>query len=179
MPPDLARPLAGFGIAMIAVLWTNDAWYCVTWIAGEMKQPQRDLPRALLIGISLLTLIYVVVNLAYLYALPMPSCKGVSRVAERAATALVGANGATLRRADGRRLDVRLQRRGDPRRRRGCCSRWRATACSCRRRAQVHPRYRTPHVAIVALAAWSAVLALSGTYEQLFTYVMFASILLH
>ena len=70
VPPDLARPLAGFGIAMIAVLWTNDAWYCVTWIAGEMKQPQRDLPRALLIGISLLTLIYVVVNLATL-ALPM------------------------------------------------------------------------------------------------------------
>ena len=79
VPPDLARPLAGFGIAMIAVLWTNDAWYCVTWIAGEMKQPQRDLPRALFIGISLLTLIYVVVNLAYLYALPMSELKGVSR----------------------------------------------------------------------------------------------------
>ena len=42
---------------------------------------------------------------------------------------------------------------------------------------QVHPRYRTPHVAIVALSAWSAVLALSGTYKQLFTYVMFSSIL--
>jgi basic amino acid/polyamine antiporter, APA family len=45
--------------------------------------------------------------------------------------------------------------------------------------AKVHPRYRTPHVAIVALSAWSAVLALSGSYEQLFTYVAFASILLH
>src|SRR5258708_5540299 len=94
VPPDLARPLPGFGIAMIAVLWTNDAWYCVTWIAGEMKQPQRDLPRALLIGITLLTLIYVIANLAYLYALPMSELKGVSRVAERAATALVGVNGA-------------------------------------------------------------------------------------
>ena len=38
-------------VAMIAVLWANDAWYCVTWIAGEMKSPQRDLPRALLYGI--------------------------------------------------------------------------------------------------------------------------------
>jgi APA family basic amino acid/polyamine antiporter len=45
--------------------------------------------------------------------------------------------------------------------------------------ARVHPRYHTPHVAIVALSAWSAVLALSGSYEQLFTYVMFSSILLH
>ena len=117
VPPDLARPLAGFGIAMIAVLWTNDAWYCVTWIAGEMKQPQRDLPRALLIGISLLTLIYVVVNLAYLYALPIAELKGVSRVAERAATEMAGVNGAQVRGADGRALDVRVQQRGDSRRR--------------------------------------------------------------
>ena len=56
---------------MIAVLWANDAWYAVTWIAGEMRNPQRDLPRALIGGITLLTLIYIVVNLAYLYALPL------------------------------------------------------------------------------------------------------------
>ena len=48
VPPVAAAAAPRFGIAMIAVLWTNDAWYCVTWIAGEMKQPQRDLPRALL-----------------------------------------------------------------------------------------------------------------------------------
>jgi APA family basic amino acid/polyamine antiporter len=45
--------------------------------------------------------------------------------------------------------------------------------------ARIHPVHRTPHVAIIALCTWSSVLALSGTYEQLFTYVMFASILLH
>ena len=178
VPPDLARPLAGFGIAMIAVLWTNDAWYCVTWIAGEMKQPQRDLPRALLIGISLLTLIYVVVNLAYLYALPLSELKGVSRVAEAAATALVGINGARLVALTvvvstfgcdaaailaGARLLFAMARDG----------------VFLPSAAKVHPVYRTPHVAIVALSAWSAVLALSGSYEQLFTYVMFSSILLH
>jgi APA family basic amino acid/polyamine antiporter len=178
VPPDLARPLAGFGIAMIAVLWTNDAWYCVTWIAGEMKQPQRDLPRALLIGITLLTLIYVIVNLAYLYALPMSELKGLSRVAERAATALVGVNGArfvaltvvlsTFGCNDaailaGARLLFAMARDG----------------VFVPAAARVHERYRTPHIAIVALCAWSAVLAITGTYEQLFTYVMFSSILLH
>jgi APA family basic amino acid/polyamine antiporter len=178
VPPDLTRPLAGFGVAMIAVLWTNDAWYCVTWIAGEMKQPQRDLPRALLIGISLLTLIYVVVNLAYLYALPMSELKGVSRVAERAATELVGVNGARFVAFTvvistfgcnaaailaGARLLFAMARDG----------------VFLPAAARVHERYRTPHVAIVALAVWSSVLALSGTYEQLFTYVMFSSILLH
>ncbi len=178
VPPDLARPLAGFGIAMIAVLWTNDAWYCVTWIAGEMKQPQRDLPRALLIGITLLTLIYVIANLAYLYALPMSELKGVSRVAERAATALVGVNGARFVALTvvlstfgcnnaailaGARLLFAMARDG----------------VFVPAAARVHERYRTPHIAIVALCGWSAVLAITGTYEQLFTYVMFSSILLH
>jgi APA family basic amino acid/polyamine antiporter len=178
VPPDLARPLAGFGIAMIAVLWTNDAWYCVTWIAGEMTYPQRDLPRALLIGISLLTLIYVTVNLAYLYALPLSELKGVSRVAEVAATRMAGGSGARLVALTvvvstfgcnaaailaGARLLFAMARDG----------------VFLPAAAKVHERYRTPHVAIVALSAWAAVLALSGTYEQLFTYVMFSSILLH
>ena len=96
MVPAVARPFAAFGVAMIAVLWANDAWYCVTWIAGEMKDPQRDLPRALLYGISALTLVYLSVNVAYLYALPMDRLRGVSRVAERASTAMVGPWGATF-----------------------------------------------------------------------------------
>jgi basic amino acid/polyamine antiporter, APA family len=178
VPPDVVRPLAAFGVAMIAVLWTNDAWYCVTWIAGEMRNPQRDLPRALLIGISLLTLIYVAVNVAYLYALPMAELRGVSRVAEHAATVLAGINGARFVALTvvistfgcnaaailaGGRLLFAMARDG----------------VFLPAAARVHDRYRTPHVAIVALSAWAAVLALSGSYQQLFTYVMFSSILLH
>ena len=53
VPPDLARPVASFGVAMIAVLWTYEAWYFVTYAAGEIKDPQRNLPRALIIGILL------------------------------------------------------------------------------------------------------------------------------
>ena len=178
VPPDVIRPIAAFGVAMIAVLWTNDAWYCVTWIAGEMKNPQRDLPRALFIGITLLTLIYVAVNVAYLYALPLSELQGVSRVGERAATALAGTSGARLVALTvvvstfgcdaaailaGARLLFAMARDG----------------VFLPAAARVHPRYRTPHVAIVALCAWSAVLAVSGSYQQLFTYVMFSSILLH
>ena len=176
--PDVPRPLAAFGVAMIAVLWANDAWYCVTWIAGEMRDPQRDLPRALIIGIALLTAIYLVVNVAYLYALPLADLRGVSRVAERAATALVGAWGATFVAVTvvistfgcnaaailaGARLLFAMARDG----------------VFLPVAARVHPRYRTPHVAIVALSGWASLLALSGSYEQLFTYVMFASSLLH
>ncbi len=176
VPPDLARPAASFGIAMIAVLWTYEAWYFVTYAAGEIKDPQRNLPRALLGGLLLLTTVYVSVNIAYLYALSIDEMKGVTRIAERAATALAGPRGATFV-----AVTVVLSTFG--------CN---AAAILAGSRLlfamavdglffpaarRVHPKYRTPHVAIVALTIWSAILALSGSYEQLFTYVMFASIL--
>jgi len=176
--PPIASPLTAFGVAMIAVLWANDAWYCVTWIAGEMKNPQRDLPRALFIGISLLTLVYLVVNVAYLYALPLDELRGVSRVGEKAATAMMGDAGARFVALTvvvstfgcnlaailaGARLLFAMARDG----------------VFLPAASKIHPVYRTPHVAVVALSSWSALLALSGSYEQLFTYVMFASSLLH
>jgi APA family basic amino acid/polyamine antiporter len=176
VPPDLARPAAAFGLAMIAVLWTYEAWYFVTYAAGEIRDPQRNIPRALLAGLLLLTTIYVVVNVAYLFALTVDEMRGVTRIAERAATALVGPAGATFvaltvvvstfgnnvaAMLAGSRLLFGMASDG-------------VFFPSCRR---VHQRYRTPHTAIVALTIWSAILALSGSYEQLFTYVMFASIL--
>ena len=176
VPPGLARPAASFGIAMIAVLWTYEAWYFVTFAAGEIKDPQRNVPRALLGGILLLTTIYLVVNIAYFHALSIDEMKGLTRIAEGAASALAGRAGATFVALTvvvstfgcnaaailgGSRLLFAMA--GD-----------RLFFPSARR---IHARYRTPHVAIVGLTAWSVLLALSGTYEQLFTYVMFASIL--
>jgi APA family basic amino acid/polyamine antiporter len=176
VPPDLARPAASFGIAMIAVLWTYEGWYFVTFAAGEIKDPQRNVPRALVAGIAALMTIYVTVNVAYFFALSIDEMKGVTRIAERAATTLVGPGGAQLV-----ALTVVLSTFG--------CNAAAILASSRLLFAmasdgvflpaaqRVHPRYRTPHVAIVVLTVWSALLALSGTYEQLFTYVMFISIL--
>lgn len=176
VPPGLERPVASFGIAMIAVLWTYEAWYFVTYAAGEIKDPQRNVPRALVGGILSLTTIYLVVNLAYFFALSVDEMRGVTRIAERAATAMVGPGGATFVALTvvvstfgcnaaailaGSRLLFAMASDG-------------VFLPSARR---VHPRHRTPHLAILALTAWSMILALSGTYEQLFTYVMFASIL--
>lgn len=176
VPPDLARPAASFGVAMIAVLWTYEAWYFITYAAGEIKDPQRNVPRALILGILSLTTVYLVVNLAYFFALSVDEMRGVTRIAERAATAMVGPKGATFV-----ALTVVVSTFG--------CN---AAAILAGSRLlfamasdgvflpaarRVHERYRTPHLAIVALTLWSTILALSGTYEQLFTYVMFASIL--
>ena len=174
--PDIARPAASFGVAMIAVLWTYESWYFVTYAAGEIKDPQRNVPRALIYGILALMAIYLTVNVAYFYALTIDEMKGVSRIAEKAATTLTGPSGATFVASTvvlstfgcntaailaGSRLLYAMASDG-------------VFLPAARR---VHPRYRTPHVAILGLTAWSIVLALSGTYEQLFTYVMFTSIL--
>ena len=176
VPAGLAHPATSFGVAMIAVLWTYEAWYFVTYAAGEIENPHRNLPLALVFGILALIVIYVSVNVAYLYALRIDEMQGVVRIAELAARALVGPGGATLVALTvivstfgcnapailgGSRLLFAMA--GD-----GVF--FRATGV-------VQPVYRTPHVAIVGLTVWSCVLALSGAYEQLFTYVMFASIL--
>ena len=176
VPPDVVRPLASFGIAMIAVMWTYESWYFVILAAGEIKDARRNLPRALVGGILALTFIYLTVNIAYFFALTIDEMKGVVRIAERAATALAGPGGATFIASTvvvstfgcnaaailaGSRLLFAMARDG----------------AFLPFASRVHPRYRTPHVAIIALAVWSSILALSGTYEQLFTYVMFASIL--
>jgi APA family basic amino acid/polyamine antiporter len=176
VPPDVARPLAAFGVAMIAVLWTYESWYYVTYAAGEIRHPERNLPLALVFGIGALILIYVTVNVAYLYALSIEDMKGVTRIAEKAATALMGPAGASLI-----ALTVVLSTFGCNAA--GLLGGSRVLFAMGRdgvflpAASRVHPIYRTPHIAIVALTAWSMVLALSGTYEQLFTYVMFASIL--
>ena len=176
VPPDLATPVVSFGVAMIAVLWAYEGWYFVAYAAGEIKDPQRNLPRALIYGILALTTVYLSVNVAYVYALTIDEMKGVSRIAEKAATTLAGPSGATFV-----ALTVVLSTFG--------CNAAAILAGSRLLYAMaadgvflpaartVHPRYRTPHIAILGLTAWSTVLALSGTYEQLFTYVMFTSIL--
>ena len=176
VPAEVARPLASFGIAMIAVLWTYESWYYVTYNAGEVKDAARNIPRALVIGVLILMGIYIAVNLAYLHTLTIAEMRGVTRIAEQAMTTLVGPGGATFMAATvvistfgcnaagilgGSRVLFAMGRDG----------------VFLPAASRVHPRYQTPHVAIVALTVWSVVLALSGSYEQLFTYVMFASIL--
>ena len=148
----------------------------MTYASGEIKDPQRNIPRALVSGILILMSIYVLVNVTYLYALTIDEMKGTTRIAERAATALIGPPGATFI-----ALTVVVSTFGNNGAALLAGSRLLFAMATdgvfLPAASRVHPRFRTPHIAIVALTIWSAVLALSGTYEQLFTYVMFASIL--
>ncbi len=176
VPPGALRPLASFGVIMIAVMWTYEGWYYVAFAAGEIKDAARNVPRALIYGTLALTAIYVSVNLAYVYALTLEEMSGVTRIAEKAVTMLVGPGGAAFVAATVVVSTFGCNVAGVIAASRTCF----AMAADGRffpPAARVHPVYRTPHVALLVTSGWSAFLTLTGGYEALFTYVTFASVL--
>ncbi|MBA3271478.1 MAG: amino acid permease [Acidobacteria bacterium] len=176
VPLDALRPLASFGVIMIAVMWTYEGWYYVAFSAGEIKDAARNVPRALIYGTLTLTALYVGVNLAYFYTLSLEEMSGVTRVAEAAVTALVGPAGAALVAGSVVVSTFGCNVAGVIAASRTCF----AMAADGRffpPAARVHPVYRTPHIALILTSLWSAFLTLTGSYETLFTYVTFASVL--
>lgn len=176
VPSDVLRPLASFGIIMIAVMWTYEGWYYVAFAGGEIKDAARNVPRALIYGTLALTTIYVVVNVAYFYALPIGEMSGVVRIAEKAMTALIGPIGAAFIAGTVVISTFGCNVAGVIASSRTCF----AMAADGRLfppAARVHPVYRTPHIALLITSTWSAFLTLTGSYETLFTYVTFASVL--
>jgi APA family basic amino acid/polyamine antiporter len=176
VPPDAARPLASFGIAMIAVMWTYEGWYYVAFAAGEIKNAARNVPRALIFGTMALTAIYVTVNVAYVFSLTLEEMSGVVRIAEKMVTTLIGPVGAGLVAGTVVISTFGCNVAGVIASSRTCF------AMAADRRffpaaARVHPTYHTPHVALIVTSLWSAFLTLTGGYEALFTYVTFASVL--
>lgn len=86
----------GFGVALIAVLWAYDGWADLTFMAGEVRDPGRTLPRALLGGTAAIVVIYLIVNAAYLYILPVDEMAGSALVASDAARKIFGQAGASI-----------------------------------------------------------------------------------
>lgn len=173
---SFSQLIFGFGVALIAVIWAFDGWNNVNFVAGEIKNPKRNLPLALILGTLGITALYVLVNYIYLYALPIPEMAGVERIAEKASGALFGAssgalisvaitisifgsiNGSILA---GPRVYYAMAR----------------DKLFFRKVSQVHPRFRTPGFAILIQAIWASILALIGTFEQMFTFAMFIAII--
>ena len=168
----------GFFAALVAALWAYDGWNNLTMISGEIRAPHRNIPRALILGVLAVLAIYVVTNLAYFYVLPAKDVAATDRVASEAARRFLGPaggdavafaamisifaalNGAIL---SGGRVPYAMARDG----------------LFFAPLARVHPTHRSPHYSILAVSGWAAVLVLSGHFEQLFTYVIFASWILY
>ena len=166
------------GLAMIGVLWCFDGFYQATFCAGEIRDPGRNLPRGMIIGLLLTLVLYLFANLVYLRALPIEELGRVNGVGEASAAALFGASwGPVITLA----VFISIF---------GCLASGVLTSSRIylpmaqdglffRSLAKIHPVYRTPSACIVAQGLWAIVLACSGTYEQLGTYVIFAVYMFH
>jgi APA family basic amino acid/polyamine antiporter len=165
--------VGGMGAAMIGVLWSYGGWQHASFAAGEAKRPQRDVPLGMVLGASVVTLVYLLANLAYLRLLPLGAIIASPHVASDAAEAAIGrAGGAAVAAAIAvsalgtagiftlttPRLYWAMAERG----------------LFFRGMAELHPRWRTPARAILLQTAWAAVLVLAwGTFESLVSYVLF------
>ncbi|HEV8129615.1 MAG TPA: amino acid permease, partial [Acidobacteriota bacterium] len=176
-----ATPLVGtgheisvrkFALAIAAGLFAFGGWHMVTYAAEETRKPERTIPLALAIGTLVVTACYIFLNAAYFSALPLEKVMSSTRVAADAAEAVIGpgagsaisvlvifstfgaVNGIILA---GPRVYFAMARDG-------LLFRWIAA---------VHPRFQTPHRAIVMQAIWASVLVATGTYRTLFTRVIY------
>jgi APA family basic amino acid/polyamine antiporter len=176
-PPGYAPPhttLSSFGVALIGVLWAYHGWHHLSHVAGEVKNPSKVLPRSFLVGAVIVIFAYLSANLAYLHVLSLPAMAqdAYQRVAAKTMEILWGPRGAAF--VSGLIL----------------CSIFGATngnilggarACFAMARdrvmfsavGRIHPRFETPYVALLIQGVWSIVLAATGTFEQLYTYVIF------
>src|SRR4051812_26745666 len=165
--------LAAIAAALQGAFWAYDGWNKLTYIAGEIKEPQRNIPKALLIGMLIVTAIYVLMNLAYAYVLPidqMANSKLVAAdVAEKcftgggrwiAAAVMISTLGATnaIILASARVYFSMARRNVFP-----------------RVLGNVHPRFHTPAASLVVQGIWSVLLLLSGTFDTITDTLIFVS----
>jgi basic amino acid/polyamine antiporter, APA family len=177
LPPaarDTGVPLSlsTFAPAVVAGLFAFGGWHVVTYTAEETRTPERTIPMALLLGILIVTASYVALTAAYFHVLTPDRIAGSSRVAADAADAVLGRGGAALMSGivavstfgtlsgtilSGPRVYLAMGRDG-------LLPKWAAAT---------HPRFHTPHRAIVLQGLWAAFLVSTGTYRVLFTRVIY------
>jgi APA family basic amino acid/polyamine antiporter len=168
--------ISAMGIALIAVFWAYDGWVYITWVAGEVKEPRRNVPLAMVLGVLVVGAIYMAMNITYLYALPLSEIAQHETIAHAAAAAMFSPRAAgwlslliavscfsaaatcTL---SGARVYLAMAQDG----------------VFFKRMAVIHPRWRTPAFSLIGQGIWAALLTISGRYDQLYTYVIYGMVL--
>ena len=168
--------ISALGIGLIAVFWAYDGWVYITWVAGEVKEPRRNVPRAMVLGIIVVAVVYLAMNMTYIYAMPLSEVAKHETIAAAAAEAMFSPRAAnwlsvvialacfgamascTL---SGARVYYAMARDG----------------VFFDRMAQVHPKWRTPAISLIGQAVWACLLTVSGRYDQLYTYVIYGLVL--
>jgi APA family basic amino acid/polyamine antiporter len=171
--PMGAVPMSAVGVALVAVLWAYEGWHDVSFAAGELKDPQRNFPRAAIGGVAIVIALYLLANLAYLSVLTPPEIAATDKPALLAMTRVTGVWGGKILTAAilcsmlgamnalilaGPRAYYQMAKDG----------------LFFERVSRVHPKWRTPVEALIFQGLWATFLVLFiGGFSQLFTYVIF------
>ena len=173
--PDLtgSNTLIAFGAALIPILFAYGGWQNANYIAEEIEDPERNLPRSLIAGVIVVAVVYVLVNVAYLRLLGLEGLAGTATPAADAAARALGATGdkfvaAAIAISTFGFLDLAVLA---PTRVYYAAA---ADGYLPASLARLHPRYGTPTLAILVQAVWAIALALTGTYGDLLNSVVFA-----
>lgn len=165
--------LSSFGVALIACLLAYDGWVQLSFVAGEIRNPQKNVFLALAVGVAAVMAIYLLANMAYMRVLTLPEIAASDHVGASAAERVLGPAGGTLV-----SIIILMSIVGTLN---GCfLTTPRVYFAQARdglffrKFAEVHPRYTTPGFAIAAQGVWATVLLLSGSYETLADYAIFA-----
>jgi APA family basic amino acid/polyamine antiporter len=165
---------ASIGFAMAACLMAYNGWSFVSFVAGEVKHPERNLLRSLALGVAAVMVLYVSTNVAYLRVMTIPEIAASERVGADLATRTIGPIGGTFV-----SLAVLLSITGAVNG--GLLTGARIPFAQARdglffaRFGEIHPRFQTPATAIVLGGVWSSILILSGSYETLYSYSILAA----
>jgi APA family basic amino acid/polyamine antiporter len=171
-----AQLFSALGVGLIAVFWAYDGWVYITWVAGEVKEPRRNVPRAMVLGIIVVAVIYIAMNLTYVYAMPLSEVAKHETIAAAAAMSLFSPGAANWLSAtialscfgamasctlSGARVYFAMARDG----------------VFFQRMAEIHPKFRTPALSLIGQGLWASILTVSGRYDQLYTYVIYGMVL--
>jgi len=164
--PEGSFHIAAFGLALVSVLWAFDGWADLSFVAGEVKEPRRTLPRAIIIGTVAVIVIYLLANLGYMAVMPVEEIRHSQLVAADVAQRLVGVPGvvfvaATVMLSTFGTLNGTLLT--SPR----VFFAMADDGLFFRKVAAVHPRFGTPYVSIVLVAALGVVFVMLRDFEQL------------
>jgi basic amino acid/polyamine antiporter, APA family len=170
--------LAAVAVAMSKALFAYDAWYTVTFASGEIQNPGKNLPKALIFGTLIVMLVYVATNIVYFYIVPAAEAASIqdNRIAAASAQAIFGSAGLAFIAAaimistfgcnnglvlGGARVYYAMAK----------------DKLFFKKFGEIHPQYRTPVNALILQGIWAIVLTMSGSYSDLLTYITFASVL--
>jgi APA family basic amino acid/polyamine antiporter len=164
--------LSGLGAALVPILFTYGGWQQTNFIAEEIIEPERNLPRALVLGVAIVVTVYLLANYVYIRVLGVDALGNSTAPAAATMRALFGPAG-----EKGIAAGIALSTFGflnlvilvTPR----VLQAMAADGVFFRRFAVLHPTYQTPAAAIVALATFAVLLTLTGTFGQLVDYVTF------